>query len=237
MTNQHGILYLLPTPLGDCAISLCLPAFNQEILNSIDVYIVEELRTARRFLRKAGIRKQIDELSFHELNEHTDPTDAAHFLDEALLGRNIGLLSEAGIPCVADPGSLAVNLAHRMGVRVKPLTGPSSLMLALMASGMNGQEFVFHGYLPVKPDQRQKALRYLEQDALQTGKTQLFIETPYRNMAMLQSILGCCHPETRLCIAADLTLESESITTLTIKNWKNKTADLNKRPAVFLIGR
>jgi 16S rRNA (cytidine1402-2'-O)-methyltransferase len=236
MTVQHGILYLIPTPLGECELQQCLPVYNIELLNSVDIFIVEELRTARRFLRKAGIQKRIDEITFLELNEHTETIETKHYLDEAFHGKNIGLLSEAGIPCVADPGSVIVKLAHESGIQVKPLNGPSSIMLALMASGLNGQQFIFHGYLPVKVDQRKKALRILEQDALQTGKTHIFIETPYRNNAMLQTIVDTCHPDTKLSIAADLTLETEFIRTATTSKWKKNTPDLNKRPAVFLIG-
>lgn len=232
----NGKLYLIPTPLGDTDLGHILPEGNHAILDSIDIYIVEEIRTARRFLKKAGIAKSIDQLTFHELNEHTDPTETESYLDGALEGKNIGLLSEAGLPCIADPGNRIVGLAHRKGIQVIPFVGPSSLMLALMSSGFNGQQFIFHGYLPVKPDERILALRSLEKDVHQHHRTQIFIEAPYRNVAMLESIHKACRPDTLLCIAVDLTLSSEFISTRQVRSWKNNLPDLHKRPAVFLLG-
>ncbi len=231
-----GKLYLIPTPLGETGFDSGLPATNHHILDSIDIYIVEELRTARRFLKRAGISKSIDSLVFHELNEHTAIEDASGYLDEAYKGANIGLLSDAGLPCIADPGNIVVKQAHTKGIEVIPLVGPSSLMLALMASGMNGQNFIFHGYLPVNSTERTTALKALERDISQNRRTQIFIETPYRNMAMLESIIKSCHPETVLCIATDLTLDTQYISTRLVRQWKNNPPGLHKRPAVFLLG-
>ncbi len=231
-----GNLYLIPTPLGETGFEAGLPVYNLQILQRIDTFIVEELRTARRFLRKAGYLKDFETVTFHLLNEHTLDNEADGMLGNAISGQHIGLLSEAGLPCIADPGNIVVRLAHRKGIRVIPLTGPSSIMLALMASGLNGQNFVFHGYLPVKPDERIKALRELELAVSKGNQTQMFIETPYRNMAMLESIIKTCHPTLTLCIAADLTLETEWIRSMPLSEWKRQKPELHKRPAVFLLG-
>jgi len=231
-----GNLYLVPTPLGETGFASGIPPLNLEILQHIDTFIVEELRTARRFLRKAGYMKDFETVTFHVLNEHTPDHEAMEMLEKAGNGQHIGLLSEAGLPCIADPGNIVVRLAHRKGIRVIPLTGPSSIMLALMASGFNGQNFAFHGYLPVKPNERIKALRDLEHAVAGSDQTQIFIETPYRNLAMLESIVKTCHPNLMLCIAADLTLETEWIRSLPIRDWKNQKPDLHKRPVVFLLG-
>jgi 16S rRNA (cytidine1402-2'-O)-methyltransferase len=233
---NKGNLYLIPTPLGEIGFDSALPAHNIQILQRIDTFIVEELRTARRFLRKAGYLKDFETVTFHLLNEHTPDDEASGMLINAMNGHHVGLLSEAGLPCIADPGNIAVRLAHQKGIRVIPLTGPSSIMLALMASGLNGQNFVFHGYLPVKPDERVKALRELEFAATKGNQTQIFIETPYRNLQMLESIVKTCHPSLTLCIAADLTLETEWIRSMPLNEWKRKKPDLHKRPAVFLLG-
>jgi 16S rRNA (cytidine1402-2'-O)-methyltransferase len=231
-----GNLYLIPTPLGDTGFEQGMPASNMHLLKGIDTFIVEELRTARRFLRKAGYTTDFETVTFYLLNEHTPDSEAAAMLEKAMSGQAIGLLSEAGLPCIADPGNIVVRHAHQKGIRVIPLTGPSSIMLALMASGMNGQNFVFHGYLPVKPDERAKSLRDLENAASRGNQTQIFIETPYRNLQMLESILKTCHPSLMLCIAADLTLETEWIRSMTVKEWKKENPQLHKRPAVFLMG-
>jgi len=231
-----GNLYLIPTPLGETGFETGLPAFNHTILQEIDTFIVEELRTARRFLRKAGYKKDFESVTFYILNEHTPDNEAVTMLGKVVSGQHIGLLSEAGLPCIADPGNIVVRLAHQKGIRVIPLTGPSSLMLALMASGLNGQNFVFHGYLPVKPDERVKALRELENAVTKGNQTQIFIETPYRNVAMLESILKTCHPSLMLCIAVDITLETEWIRSMPVRDWKKENQQLHKRPAVFLLG-
>lgn len=231
-----GNLYLIPTPLGETGFETGLPAVNLNILQGIDTFIVEELRTARRFLRKAGYLKDFESVTFHLLNEHTPDNEAGSMLENALAGQNTGLLSEAGLPCIADPGNIVVRLAHRKGIKVVPLTGPSSIMLGLMASGFNGQNFVFHGYLPVKPDERTRSLRELDNAVSRGNQTQIFIETPYRNIAMFESIVKICHPSLMLCIAVDLTLNTEWIKSLPISEWKKQKPDLHKRPAVFLLG-
>ncbi len=231
-----GNLYLIPTPLGETGFDAAIPAYNLQILQQITTFIVEELRTARRFLRKAGYTKDFEEVTFHLLNEHTSESEVGTMLDAAHQGFHVGLLSEAGLPCVADPGHIAVRLAHRKGVRVVPLTGPSSIMLALMASGFNGQNFVFHGYLPVKPDERHRKLHELELFVSKLNQTQIFIETPYRNQAMFESILKTCSPSLMLCMAVDLTLDTEWIRTLPLHEWKKQNPALHKRPAVFLLG-
>ncbi len=236
MPAQKGFLLLIPTPLGDTNIGACLPANCSDRILPLRVFIVEEIRTARRFLRKIGYQIPFDTVTFLELNEHTPQQEITSYLDAALQGENIGLLSEAGLPCVADPGNKAVALAHQMGITVKPLVGPSSLMLALMASGLNGQNFTFHGYLPVKPPERAKALKALEFNAQTKRQTQIFIETPYRNQALLETILSTCQQNTLLCIACDLTIETEFIKTQPVAAWKKSKENFNKRPAVFLIG-
>lgn len=233
---NKGNLYLIPTPLGESGFEAGLPAINHQILQRMDVFIVEELRTARRFLRKAGYSRDFETVTFYLLNEHTPDHEALSMLQKADTGQHIGLLSEAGLPCVADPGNIIVRQAHQRGIRVIPLTGPSSIMLSLMASGFNGQNFVFHGYLPVKPEDRVKSLRGLEAALLHDNQTQIFIETPYRNLQMLESIVKTCRPSVMLCIAVDLTLETEWIRSMSISEWKKQHPLIHKRPAVFLLG-
>lgn len=236
-----GKLYLIPTPIGEGEFNSFFPAFNAEIINEIDYYIVEELRTARRFLRYAGINKRIDELQFFELNEHTQGVELNEYLQPCLDGHHVGLMSEAGVPCVADPGNVAVAKAHQLGIEVVPLIGPSSIILALMGSGLNGQNFTFHGYLPVEPYDREKRLKSLEADAIKTGRTHLFIETPYRNRRMADSICKVCQPATRICIAAGLTTPEQFLKTQSVSKWRKHFEDernlLDKRPCIFLIGR
>lgn len=234
---SKGNLYLIPTPLGDSGFDVTLPDFNHTILQNIDTFVVEELRTARRFLRKAGYNKDFETVTFHLLNEQTHDFEAENMLESLISGKHVGLLSEAGLPCIADPGNIVVQLAHRKGIRVIPLTGPSSLLLALMASGLNGQNFTFHGYLPVKPDERSKALRDLEREITRKNQTQIFIETPYRNIQMFESIVKNCSSSLMLCIAVDLTLDTEWIRCLSIQEWKKQSPGIHKKPAVFLLGR
>lgn len=233
---NRGNLYLIPTPLGETGFETGMPAYNLGILQHIDTFIVEEIRTARRFLRKAGYIKDFETVTFYLLNEHTPDEEVTDMLEKSLQGMHIGLLSEAGLPCIADPGNIVVRLAHYKGIRVVPLTGPSSIMLALMASGLNGQRFTFYGYLPIKPDERTRTLKDLENMISHGNGTQIFIETPYRNLQMLESILKTCHPSHMLCIAADLTLSTEWIRSMTVNEWKKQKPDLHKRPAVFLLG-
>ena len=233
--NNPGKLYLIPTPLGDYYPALVLPAPVLELLPSIKTFVVEETRTARRFLSAAGLKGHIQDLEFHELNEHTDPASVESLKSLFLDGNPVGLLSEAGLPAVADPGALLVALCHREGIEVVPLTGPSSLMLALMASGLNGQSFAFNGYLPVKPDERRNAIRAIEKRSATLRQSQIFIETPYRNDALLADILATCGGRTKVCVAADITLESAYIKTKTVEAWKKDVPAIGKRPCVFII--
>lgn len=218
--------------------AVSLPSANLSLLNGCRTFIVEELRTARRFLKKAGYVHPIGEATFFVLNEHTSPVETGAFLDAIERGEDIGLLSEAGLPCVADPGAVAVGMAQQRGIEVIPLVGPSSLMLALMGSGLGGQRFAFVGYLPVERTQRANALRQLESRALHEHQTQLFIEAPYRNDQMLDTLVATLRPPTRLCVACDLTLPTQQIRTATIAQWKRLRPQwhLHKRNTVFLIG-
>jgi len=231
---KKGKLYLIPTTLGENAIQT-IPPYVVEVIQHVEEDISERAKTARRFLKAANIGKPLNTITVHELDKHNPTNYLNEFLQNALTGKDIGLLSEAGCPGVADPGAEVVALAHKKGIEVVPLVGPSSILLALMASGMNGQMFTFNGYLPPKTPERTRALKKLEQLAPRT--TSIFIETPYRNQQMIETILKTLQPHSRLCIAADITLESEYILTKTIKEWrKTKIPNLHKRPAIFLIG-
>lgn len=229
------ILYLIPTSLGDTDLDKILPAYNSEIVNRINCFIVEDVRTARRFLKKINPATDIDSIEFFVLNQHTRPEEIAGFLKPLSQGREVGVISEAGCPAIADPGADVVAMAQEKGFKVVPLVGPSSILLALMASGFNGQSFAFNGYLPVQPAERTKAIKRLESRAHNEKQSQIFIETPYRNMKILQDIMTVCQPNTSLCIAADITLETEFIRTKTIRDWKNQLPDLNKRPCIFIL--
>ncbi len=228
-------LYLLPVPLGDTPVADVLPARNKEIILGIRHFIVEDVRSARRFLKKVDRRIDIDALAFYPLNKHTSPEAVSGYLRPLEAGQSMGIISEAGCPAVADPGADVVALAQRKNLKVVPLVGPSSIILSVMGSGFNGQSFAFHGYLPIDPGERAKRLRLLEQRAYAEDQTQLFIETPYRNNKLLEDILRNCRPQTRLCIAASLTCEGESIRTKTVKEWQRQPADLSKIPCIFLI--
>lgn len=232
-------LILFPVPIGADDLAMSLPAYNQTLLYGCHTFIVEELRTARRFLKHAGYPHTIDDTTFFVLNEHTSPEEITHYLDAIERGEDVGLLSEAGLPCVADPGAMVTRMAQSRGVEVVPLVGPSSLMLALMASGLGGQSFAFSGYLPVDRHQRAAAIRDLEKRALSNGQTQIFIEAPYRNNQMLEALADTCRPETMICVACDLTLPTQSISTLSASEWRKQRQKLNlhKRNTVFLIGR
>lgn len=229
------VLYLIPTSLGETDLDRILPAYNNEIVNRLDFFIVEDVRTARRFLKKINPATDIDSKTFYLLNQHTRPEEIAGFLKPLSEGREVGIISEAGCPAIADPGADVVAIAQEKGFKVVPLVGPSSILLALMSSGFNGQSFAFNGYLPVQPADRTKAIKRLENRAHNEKQSQIFIETPYRNMKMLQDIISVCQPSTRLCIAADITLETEFIRTKTIKDWKCQLPDLNKRPCIFIL--
>ena len=231
-----GKIYLVPSWLSDDQPQvLPLPALG--ILHRLDSFIVENEKSARAFLKAIGSPVPQANFHFQVLDEHTSEKDIPAMLKPVKEGKDVGLLSEAGCPAVADPGSKLVKFAHRESIRVIPLIGPSSIMLALMASGMNGQQFRFHGYLPRDPLARKKKLKELEKAVESSGETQAFIETPYRNMAMISDLLSICHGETLLCIACDLSSPQELISTKTISSWKKTELALNKRPAVFLLGR
>lgn len=228
-------IYLIPTPLGDSTIEKVLPAELIQVVATLRHFVVENIRTSRRHLKRMVPEIVIDELDFKELNEHTKAAELDLMLEPIRKGFDMGILSEAGCPGVADPGADLVRLAHEKGFRVVPLVGPSSILLALMASGMNGQHFAFVGYIPVKPAERSAAIREMEKNSSREKQTQIFIEAPYRNTKLLEDLLAVCHPLTRLCIAADLTLESEFVVTKTISGWRNAPPDINKRPAIFLL--
>ncbi|HEY5507974.1 MAG TPA: SAM-dependent methyltransferase [Paludibacter sp.] len=228
-------LYLIPTSLGECSFDKILPAQNTQIVTDLKHFVVEDVRTARRFLKKANPAIEINDLTFYVLNQHTTPEELSSFLSPMFAGHDLGVLSEAGCPAIADPGADVVAMAQKNNFTVVPLVGPSSILLSLMASGFNGQSFAFVGYLPIQPADRAKMLRKLENRAYTEDQSQIFIETPYRNMKMLEEILQVCQPNTRLCIAVDITLETEFIKTKTVKEWKTQLLDLSKRPCIFLI--
>jgi len=228
-------LYLIPTSLGETSFDKILPAYNTEIVSALKHFIVEDIRTARRFLKKTNPAIVIDDLIFYALNQHTSPEEISTFLKPMIDGHDMGVISEAGCPAIADPGADVVALAQEKQFQVVPLVGPSSILLALMASGFNGQSFAFVGYLPIQPADRSKALKRLESRVFSESQSQIFIETPYRNMKMLEEILSVCQPTTKLCIAADITLETEFIQTKTLKNWKKQLPDLSKRPCIFIL--
>jgi 16S rRNA (cytidine1402-2'-O)-methyltransferase len=231
-----GTLYLIPVPLGPTPPENSLPPNVLATIRPLTHFVVEQAKTARAFLKAAGTDCPLQELTLAELNEHTRPESLATLLAPLNAGHDVGLLSEAGCPAVADPGANLVALAQQNGIRVVPLIGPSSLLLALMASGLNGQRFAFMGYLPAKEEERLKALRSLESESRKFRQTQLFIETPYRNRAMFDAILQTCQPGTRLTVATDLTLPGESVLTKTIQEWKKQTPpEIERRPTVFLL--
>jgi 16S rRNA (cytidine1402-2'-O)-methyltransferase len=232
---MKGTLYLIPALLGEDSPVNILPPVIPQLIKALKCFVVEDVRSARRLLKKISPAVVIDELSFQILNEHTPPEEIPGFLAPLLEGKDVGLLSEAGLPCVADPGSALVGCAHEIGIKVVPLTGPSSIFLALMASGFNGQNFVFHGYLPVDKKERLQKIKEIEVAAYQKDQTQIFIETPYRNNQLLEALVLGCRPQTRICIAIDLTLPGEKITAATTKWWNTNRPDLNKKPAVFLL--
>lgn len=228
-------LYLLPVTLGDAPVEQVLPAYNKEIILGIKHFIVEDVRSARRFLKKVEASINIDELTFYPLNKHTSPDDLSGYLKPLQEGHSMGVISEAGCPAVADPGADVVAMAQRKNLKVVPLVGPSSIILSVMGSGFNGQSFAFHGYLPIEAADRIKRLKELEGRIYSENQTQLFIETPYRNNKMMEDIVKTCRPQTKLCIAANITCEGEYIHTKTIREWKGHLPDLTKVPCIFLI--
>jgi len=230
-------LYLIPVTLGDTPHEQVLPAYNREIISQIRHFIVEEVRTARRFLRRMDPAFDIDGSTFYPMGKHADENKYASYLRPLEQGLPVGVISEAGCPAVADPGADVVAIAQHRGFRVVPLVGPSSMIMAVMSSGLSGQSFAFNGYLPIDPAERQKRLKQLESRAIAEHQTQLFIETPYRNQKLFEAILSVCRPQTRLCIAAGITTPDEWIHTHTIAEWKRQSLpDLSHIPAIFLIG-
>ncbi|MGB0980663.1 MAG: SAM-dependent methyltransferase [Winogradskyella sp.] len=235
MSTPKGKLYLIPTRLGDNPPLEVLPISIKKIIEDLDYYIVENEKTARRFIKRVSPNKSQPTLQLNVLNKYTTEEERNTFLNPCLRGVSIGLVSEAGCPAIADPGADIVSLAHQMDIKVVPLVGPSSLLLALMASGMNGQGFTFNGYLPIDKNERKSKLKTLERLSFENNQAQLFIETPYRNMKMLEDLSTTLQPNTRLCVACDLTLPTQFIKTLPAKDWKHNTEDLHKRPAIFII--
>lgn len=232
---MDSALYLIPVTLGDTSLEKVLPSYNKEIILQIKHFIVEEVRTARRFLKKVEPSIDIDSLTFYPLNKHTLATEISGYLKPLVAGEPMGVISEAGCPAIADPGADVVAIAQRRGLKVVPLVGPSSILLSVMGSGFNGQSFAFHGYLPIDQAERTRKIKQLEQRAYAEDQTQLFIETPYRNRRLLEELLQTCRPQTRLCIACNVTCEDEYIRTRTVKEWKGNLPDLEKRPCIFLI--
>lgn len=235
MENNKGRLYLIPSPLGDNDPAEVIPARVLDSLKGFRTFVVEEVRTARRYLSKAGLKGQIGELQFFELNEHTDPATVEGYLKLFDGGNDVALISEAGLPAVADPGAQLVALAHGHGIEVVPAVGPSSLMLALMASGLNGQSFAFCGYIPAKTDERRNRLKTLEKVSAQLRQTQILIETPYRNDSLFADILSVCGAGTKVCVAANITMPDAYIRTKKVSEWKKEGLVIGKRPCVFLI--
>ncbi len=233
-SGNPGTLYLIPTTLGSTFPEAILPADVLQQIRQLDEFIVENEKTARQFLKLCKTEIPQQQLLIHELDKHQSNVFEKYFFENLLKGKNIGLMSEAGCPAVADPGAQIVAEAHRRNIQVVPLTGPSSLLLALMASGLNGQQFAFLGYLPKEKEERKMFIKKIEKESAQKRQTQIFIETPYRNNALLSDLLHSCNNETRLCIATDLTLPAESIRTKKILDWKKNVPDLNKRFVVFL---
>jgi len=235
MGQQFGKLYLIPTGLGDQPVWDVLPQSIQKILAFTDDYIVENEKTARRFIKETHPEKLQPSLNFHVLNKYTEDAEKSTFLEACKSGKPMGLLSEAGCPAVADPGSDIVKLAHENNIQVVPLVGPSSIIMALMGSGMNGQSFAFNGYLPIDKQERKAELKRLERVSQEQNQSQLFIETPYRNNKMLEDLWSILHPQTRVCVVCDLTLPTEYIKTFPAQDWKHTKVDLHKRPAIFII--
>lgn len=234
-TTPKGKLYLIPITLGENEPLEVLPHTVKRIIECIDIYIVENEKTARRFIKKITPEKSQPSLQLSTLNKHTPASEHRSMLQPCMEGKNVGLMSEAGCPGVADPGADIVKLAHERGIQVVPLVGPSSILLAMMASGMNGQSFAFNGYLPIDKGEKKTALKNWERLSLERNQSQLFIETPYRNNRLLEDLLQHLHPNTLLCIAADITLPTEYIKTLRISDWKRQKVDLDKRPAIFIL--
>ena len=230
-----GKLYLIPTTLGEMNPEDVMPQTIKRSIDFIDDYIVENDKTARKFIKSIAPDKKQAELRLSLLNKHTEVADYQNIIQPLLEGRNVGLMSEAGCPGVADPGAVIVKLAHEKGIQVVPLVGPSSILLAIMASGMNGQSFTFNGYLPIDANEKKSTLKQLERISFEKNQSQLFIETPYRNNKIFEDMLATLQPSTHICVACDITLPTEFIKTLTVNDWKKNKVDLHKRPCIFII--
>ena len=235
MDNQKGKLYLIPTTLGDNEPLEVLPYSVKKIIEELDHFVVENEKTARRFIKKITPKKSQPSLILYKLDKYAEEIEVSRYLDVCEQGTSVGLLSEAGVPAIADPGAEVVKLAHEKGVRVVPMVGPSSIVLAMMASGFNGQNFAFNGYLPIDTTERKKAIKDLERLSKEKKQSQIFIETPYRNEKMFTDLKSTLTPSAKLCIACDITLQNEYIKTLEIKDWKREHPDLHKRPTIFVI--
>lgn len=233
--KAYGKLYLIPTTLGEMNPEEVLPVTVKRTIELIDYYIVENEKTARRFIKSVLPEKKQPDLKLFALNKHTETSEHYDFIKPLLEGKNMGLMSEAGCPGVADPGAVIVKLAHEKGIQVVPLVGPSSILMAMMASGMNGQSFTFNGYLPIDKSEKKSALKNLEKLSFDKNQSQLFIETPYRNNKLLEDLLQILQPNTSLCIACDITLPTEYIKTLTVNQWKKIKVDLHNRPCIFIV--
>ena len=234
--KKPGILYLIPTPLGENPPLEVLPLTVKKIIEDQNHFIIENEKAARRFIKKIAPNKNQDQLILYPLNKFITQEETETYLDQCKAGISMGLFSDAGCPGIADPGSVIVAKAHRLGIQVKPIVGPSSLILAMMSSGMNGQNFAFNGYLPIEQKKRRQAIIKFEKKAIKDNQAQLFIETPYRSDSLLNELLKVLLSNTLLCVGCDLSLKNEYIKTLTISQWKNEKADLNKRPCIFIIG-
>ncbi|WP_396211249.1 SAM-dependent methyltransferase [Flavobacterium sp.] len=233
--QQFGKLYLIPTTMGDCEPMDVLPQTVKRCLDFIDDYIVENEKTARKFIKSVQPEKVQSSLILNALNKHTEISEHYKMIQPCLEGKNIGLMSEAGCPGIADPGAAIVKIAHEKGIQVVPLVGPSSILLAMMASGMNGQSFTFNGYLPIDKSEKKSALKNLEKLSHDKNQSQIFIETPYRNNKLLEDLIQTLQPNTHLCIATDITLPTEFIKTLRVNDWKKTKVDLHNRPTIFII--
>lgn len=233
--TTFGKLYLIPTTMGECDPMDVLPQTIKRTIDFIDHYIVENDKTARKSIKEVNPDKKQADLVLFTLNKRTEVKEHLDFMKPLLEGKPMGLMSEAGCPGVADPGAVIVKLAHEKGIQVVPLVGPSSILLAIMASGMNGQSFTFHGYLPIEKDEKRASFKTLERISFEKNQSQIFIETPYRNNKLLEDLIATLHPETHLCIATDITLPTEYIKTKKIASWKKETIDLHKRPTIFII--
>lgn len=235
MDNKKGFLYLIPTTLGDNEPMEVLPVLVKEMIEKLDYFIVENEKTARKFIKRIAPEKSQPSLTLFSLDKYADKLEVSTYLDVCAKGVSVGLLSEAGVPAIADPGAEIVKLAHQKNIRVIPLVGPSSIILAMMASGFNGQNFAFNGYLPIEASERKEAIKSLEKLSKDKNQSQIFIETPYRNEKLFVDLKGTLNQATNLCVACDITLSTEYIKTLQIKDWKSEHPDLQKRPTIFII--